>query len=167
MASTESYTSADKRHFVYFNVSHSVGDNANNYWTDIMLVQYFIRFVYLLNDNGGGFWTLSPTTKNDMKDLPDPHKDFKALSKTAKWIRYFQIDGTLHNAHPMVANGRVEPMSDPTLAQQTIGELNGLYQAELSKMGFDWKKYAMEDAGMPQMLKTQLKRNLLETIEVG
>jgi hypothetical protein len=168
MATTESYTHKNGELFVYYNVSHPVGDNAANYWTDIMLVQYFIRTIYFLNNNGGKSWVLSPTSKNDIKDLPDPHKDFKALQKTAKWIRYFQIDGTLHNRTPMMASGRVEPMTQlvgPTL--QPIACLNMVYRNSLGELGFDWKKYSMEDASMPQMLRTQLKRNLRETIEVG
>lgn len=169
MASTDSYTYRDGGLFVYFNVSHTVGDNAANYWTDIMLVQYFIRVIYLMNNNGAHAWTLSPTSKNDMGDLPDPHKDFKALFKTAKWIKYFQIDGTLHNGTPMIANGRVEPRTEKSTPGmiQPINMLNIIYRNSLYSTGIDWKKYAMEDASMPSVLRTQLKRNLLETIEVG
>lgn len=173
MANTDSYTDKHGGLYVYYNVSHPVGDNAQNYWTDIMLVQYFIRTIYLLNSNGGNYWTISPTSRNDIKDLPDPHRDFKALRKTAKWIKYFQIDGTLHNfGCAMIANGRVEPLkrgyANATGMHQPIFMLNMIYRNSLSELGIsDWKKYSMSDASMPATLKTQLRRNLLETIEVG
>jgi hypothetical protein len=170
MASTDTFSDNLANLYVYYNVSHPVGDNAQNYWTDIMLVQYFIRTIYQLNSNGGRCWTISPTSRNDIKDLPDPHRDFKALQKTAKWIKYFQIDGTLHNLDcGMTANGRVEPInrwySRTTGMHQPVWMLNMIYRNSLSQFGVDdWRKYAMNDASMPATLKSQLKERLNENV---
>lgn len=162
MALTEVYVIGEVDETI-FNVSFPVGANADNWWTDIMLVQYFIRIIYLLNTSAGSSWKLSKVSLSELGNLPDPHKDFKALTKTAKWIRFFQIDATLENGYPMIANGRVEKgKTGSSDFSRPIYLLNMVYKVSLMDFGIDdWHNYALNDASMPEMLKTQLKSRII------
>lgn len=149
-------------------VSHSVGAAASNWWTDIMLVQYFIRNIYFANERIGeiNIWSMTAATRADMPDLPDPQKDYKALKKTAKWIRNFQIDATSVNSFPLVADGRVdvgESINEgfgPTEKLKTIHYLNVIYQNSMAKIGIeDWFTWAINDPALPSQVKVQLMHN--------
>lgn len=144
-----------------FNVSHSVGENAANYWTDIQLVQLFIKGIYVhaLQAPGGGWGMVAKRrdASGDFRDLPDPNKDFKALTKTAKWIRNFQTDMNEVNGYRVPVNGRAERSFG---LNSTIWDLNLVYRDTLKPLGIEiWDDYFLSDPAMPNILRTQLLTN--------
>lgn len=148
---------------ILFYVTHAVGANADNWWTDIMLVQYFIRNIYQLNGDGSlNIWQMTAATRSELGDLPDPHKDFKNLKKTTKWIRNFQIDGILLNSSSTIADGRVDPafgLWDGAVLY-TIHRLNLVFRNSLANAGIeDWYPWTMGDPGLPTLVKAELRAN--------
>jgi hypothetical protein len=145
-----------------FLVTYAVGQNANNWWTDIMLVQYFIRNIYQINSREGGsnVWSMTSVSRNEIYDLPDPHKDFRNLKKTAKWIRYFQADATLLNGIPMINDGRVDAYSIVAAGGTTVYAihlLNIVFQFSCQNVGLeDWETYVLGDPALPDMARGQL-----------
>ena len=160
---TSGVDDGDQLETTNFNVSHAVGQNAANWWTDIMLVQYFIRNIYQVNGRDGAvnIWQMTEVSREGLTDLPDPHTDYKALAKTAKWIKNFQIDAILMNSFSLHADGRVDPGVGGGLLSTgdlyTIYVMNQTYQNSLANIGIDdWYGWAMGDPGLPQSVKAQL-----------
>jgi len=138
-----------------FNISHSVGANAANYWSDIQLVQLLIRGIYIhaLQASTGewGIVAKRREASGELRDLPDPNKDFKALTKTAKWISNFQTDCRLR------VNERVERQFG---INSTIWYLNINYKDTLEPLGIEfWNDYLLGDPTMPNILRNQLLSN--------
>ncbi|MBS0530734.1 MAG: hypothetical protein JSS22_15300, partial [Proteobacteria bacterium] len=64
-------------------VTFPVGQNANNFHADIQLVQYMIGLIYIhKSEDGIGDWKATMTPA-EIRALPDPSVDFRALSKTS------------------------------------------------------------------------------------
>jgi hypothetical protein len=148
-----------------FNISNSVGEIAANYWSDIQLVQYFIRRIYTINKLGKNnfIWRMTEATRNDLDNLPNPNKDFKDLTKTEKWIRHFQIDGTLANMFPMMATGRIQRGKYKNEAEfsEPIYILNLIFKRSLKAHGItDWTGFIFQDSFVPSLLKEQLRWNV-------
>lgn len=144
-----------------FCVSHSVGENAANYWTDIQLVQLFIKGIYIhaLQTPSGGWGGVAKRRESsgDFRDLPDPNKDFKALTKTARWIRNFQTDLNEVTGYRVPVNGRVERSFG---LNPTIWDLNLVYKDTLQPLGVEfWDDYFLVDPAMPSALRNQLISN--------
>jgi hypothetical protein len=145
-----------------FNVSHAVGAGAANFWTDIMLVQYFLKWIYLFNliDGSRLFIGLTPDL---VADLPDPNKDFKSLRKTEKWIRLYQQD-VLSSGGKVSLDGRVD-RAKGFISSLGVGYsihlMNQHYQFFVGNRGIsNWQQWALSDPSMPEMLRGQLKTNL-------
>ena len=146
-----------------FNVSRPVGSNADNFWSDIMLVQYLIHIIYDINKITGKDWSMTAATRADLDDLPDPNKDFKALTKTAKWIKHFQTDGVLMNSMPIIATGRVERghYKKDDEFDKTIYALNFIFKRSAISIGHkDWTGFALDDKFLPHLLRAQLVSNV-------
>ncbi len=151
-----------------FNISNAVGANAANYWSDIQLIQYLIHIIYDFNKKTGvenwdmWNWKITEETRKDLADLPDPNKDFKALTKTAKWIRHFQEDGKL-NGLSISVTSRVERGRYRKEAEfyETIYALNYMFKTSLMRVGVnDWTGYLFTDSFAPSLMKEQLRWNL-------
>ena len=146
-----------------FNVSHPIGAGAANFWTDIMLVQYLIRKIYLMNEFDGAS-LFGPLIREMLSDLPDPHTDFKALKKTERWIRRYQNDRQITGVK-VAADGRVDSPRGfvPTNSgdNYTIHLLNQDFSFLARKTGHvNPLEDALTDPAMPAMLKGQLRTNL-------
>lgn len=150
---------ADVENYYVFNVSHAVGANAANWWTDIMFVQYFVCYIYSLGNAGNG-WNVELST-DELIDLPDPNVDFKNLKKTTRWIQRFQSDvvkqgGKLH------IDGRVDRsrglLTPRTQSFFTIIDLNLNFSGIVgeSKQVEDPLAFALGDVFMPNLLKGEL-----------
>ncbi len=146
-----------------FNIGHPVGAGSANWWTDIQLVQYFIFYIYSLNNNGSSTnWKATPLTAQEWQDLPNPNVDFKALAKTQRWIRRFQSDG-VKKGTPIKIDGRVDLIRGvhPTRSMKnyTIHVLNWTFETALKQwQGINnYVEWALNDTNMPQMLKSQLR----------
>lgn len=143
-----------------FNVSHAVGAGAPNFWTDIMLVQTFIQFIY------GGYYatgSIFDLTNNEFDDLPDPNKDFKNLKKTMKWIRRYQRDCSKNSQIQIVQDGRVDRMAGfytpKTKSIYTILYLNWHFGdvRESADGNINWQDSFLENGNIPALLRGEIK----------
>lgn len=137
----------------YFNVSHSVGAGGKNYWTDIMLVQYLISKIYLLENHPRDIRALTAVQRNS---LPDPMTDYKNLKLTEKWIRIFQEDLKI------TVDGRIDMAKGTTMYTNKLYTIWGLHDRFHYYYLFhdgDIKK-PLTDPDMPLMLKNELKKTL-------
>jgi hypothetical protein len=146
-------------------VSHAVGANANNYWTDIQLVQYLIGWVYDSASRGVGDWK-QKMTPSELQSLPDPNTDFKALSRTAALIKRFQEDSTKQGIR-LYADGRVDPAlgwrSSISSTPYTIIIANDFFESAIWEgEGSDPVDYLLNDFFAPDTLKGQLIKSRSE-----
>jgi hypothetical protein len=146
----------------YFNVSHSVGLRAANYWADIMLVQYFINKIYTWGQMssdpifskqlGYDWWLVNP--------VPDPNKDFKDLRKTTDWILTFQLDVLSNGGHRIATDSRVsrgKPFSSNI--NFTIHHMNYYYRrfVEVWNPGpAEWKSFLLNDYMLPHLCRQDI-----------
>lgn len=146
----------------YFLITHAVGKNTPNWWSDIQVVQYLIRSIYQLNYGEGntGCWNVSEVTKNDIYDLPYPPTDYRNLKKTIKWIEYFQADALFYNNFLVLNNGIVEaagPRLFGGMKPYTIYLLNVVLQQSYKSINFDnYAKYILGDPGLGSFARAQL-----------
>ena len=146
-------------------VSHAVGANANNYWTDIQLVQYLIGWIYDFASRGVGEWK-QKMTDSELQSLPDPNTDFKALSRTAALIRRFQEDSGKQGIR-LYADGRVDPAigwrASISNTPYTIIIANDFFESAVwDGEGSDPVDYLLNDFFAPDTLKGQLIRSRSE-----
>lgn len=161
MAFIQIVTNSEGNEFESFMVSDSVGANAANWWTDIQLVQYLIGFIYIYSSKGGCMWKQTMTSA-ELANLPNPHTDFKRLSKTADLIRRFQTDA-MKQGDRVFVDGRIDRALGLTsslsktsyailLANDYFGDCISVTQGRE-----DYVQWSMnEDPDMPDMLKGQL-----------
>ena len=140
-------------------VSHAVGANASNYWTDIQLVQYLIGWIYDFASRGVGDWK-QKMSESELQSLPDPNTDFKALSRTATLIKRFQTDSGKQGI-PLYADGRVDPANgwraSISNTPYTIIIANDFFESAVWEgEGSDPVDYVLNDFFAPATLKAQL-----------
>lgn len=148
----------------YFLIDHAVGKNVANWWSDIQVVQYLIRRIYMLNygESNAGCWNVSEVTKNDMADLPYPPTDFRNLKKTTKWIEYFQADALLYNGFLISNDGVVNAISYKQFGGRkpyTIYLLNVVLQESFKSIhAANYADYILQDPVLGNFARAQLTR---------
>jgi|SRR6266567_3782858 len=163
------WTEEDETQF--FNLSHTVGKNASNYWTDIQVVQYFIMTIYM-QASGAGVWR-TPIGASDRSDLPFPSRDYKDLKKTERWIRKFQSDAISGNGDNLVVDGLVAPA--PQLKSRLTGRLycitmlNEYFRITLGELGIlDPYSFALADDPLfPPLAKGELIASFSGNVVIG
>jgi hypothetical protein len=146
-------------------VSHAVGANASNFWTDIQLVQYLIGWIYDFASRGIGDWK-QKMTDSELQSLPDPNTDFKALSRTAALIKRFQEDSVKQGIR-LHADGRVDPAigwrSSISNTPYTIIVANDFFESAIwESEGGDAVDHLLNDFFAPDTLKGQLIKSRAE-----
>ncbi len=145
-------------------VSHSVGANAANWWTDIQLVQYLIGSIYFFAEDGAGDWS-EKMTKKELDNLPDPNKEYKSLTKTANLIRRFQTDSVKQGAKVYV-DGVIDRAksvkSSISKTYYTILLMNYYFSSAVnaSQITDNWIQWTLDDPELPKLLKAQLQTNV-------
>lgn len=141
-------------------VSHAVGKNAANYWTDIQLVQYMIGKIYFFKRDEKGDWK-HPMTAGELAALPNPAVDFKALDRTTKLIARFQSDAK--KELPVTVDGRVDPavtaIASITKTAYTILVANFYLQSAMEAVfgtGTDWIGAVLSDDDLPPGCRAQI-----------
>jgi hypothetical protein len=145
-----------------FMVTDAVGEIARNWWTDIQLVQYLIGSIYIYANEDAGDWK-QKMTSGELKNLPDPNKDFKRLKKTADLIRRFQQD-CHKESQKVLIDGRIDrarmAISSKSNTPYTILIANDYFGSavQASQGVDDWQKWALnDDPDMPKLLKAELQ----------
>lgn len=144
-------------------VSHSVGANASNYWTDIQLVQLLIGWIYDYASRGVGDWKQKMTAA-ELQALPDPNTEFKALSKTSTLIKRFQTDAAKQGIF-LYPDGRVDPMnswrSSISNTPYTIYIANDFFESAIrnGEGVNDPVQWLLDDFFTPETLKGQLMKS--------
>jgi hypothetical protein len=147
-----------------FMVTDSVGANGANWWTDIQLVQYLIGSIYIFANDGGCEWS-QLMTQAEINNLPDPHVEFKSLTKTTNLIKRFQ-DDAIKQGEKVFADGRVDRAKGLTSSisktHYTILVANYYFSnAVITTQGAeDPIQWALDDPDMPTMLKGQLQTHV-------
>ena len=142
-------------------VSFAVGAKAQNWWTDIQLVQYMIGSIYIYADEGKGEWK-QRMSKADLAALPDPQRDYKALTRTSQLISRFQrdcgkqgmaahVDGRIDRASAWTTSRTKTPYAI-LLANYFLSDAIKQEQGE----DVDWIESVMYDPGLPVLVQAQL-----------